>query len=67
LHCAQLRAIASWPHAPWIEILHDPPVAAYTHGFAMMENPPMVDAEGYLDLPKGPGLGVEINKELIAP
>ena len=45
LHCAQLRAIASWPHASWIEILHDPPVAAYTHGFAMMENPPMVDEE----------------------
>jgi D-galactarolactone cycloisomerase len=64
---AQLHAIASWPHAPWIEILHDPPVAAYTHGFAMMGNPPMVDAEGYLNLPQGPGLGVEINNELIAP
>jgi D-galactarolactone cycloisomerase len=63
---AQLHAIASWPHAPWIEILHDPPVAAYTHGFALMENPPMVDKEGYLNLPQGPGLGVEINKELIA-
>jgi D-galactarolactone cycloisomerase len=63
---AQLHAIASWPHAPWIEILHDPPVAAYAHGFAMMENPPMLDTEGYLNLPQGPGLGVEINKELIA-
>src|SRR5580704_3593278 len=63
---AQLHAIASWPHAPWIEILHDPPVAAYTHGFAIMENPPMVDTEGYLNLPQGPGLGVEVNKDLIA-
>jgi D-galactarolactone cycloisomerase len=62
---AQLHAIASWPHAPWIEILHDPPVAAYTHGFAIMENPPLVDKEGYLNLPQGPGLGVEINKDLI--
>jgi D-galactarolactone cycloisomerase len=62
---AQLHAIASWPNAPWIEILHDPPVAAYTHGFAMMENPPLVDKEGYLNLPQGPGLGVEINKDLI--
>jgi L-alanine-DL-glutamate epimerase-like enolase superfamily enzyme len=25
-----------------------------------------VDTEGYLNLPQGPGLGVEINKELIA-
>jgi L-alanine-DL-glutamate epimerase-like enolase superfamily enzyme len=62
---AQLHAIASWPNAPWIEILHDPPVAAYTHGFAMMENPPLVDKEGYLNLPQAPGLGVEINKDLI--
>jgi L-alanine-DL-glutamate epimerase-like enolase superfamily enzyme len=25
-----------------------------------------VDKEGYLNLPQGPGLGVEINKDLIA-
>ena len=62
---AQLHAIASWPNAPWIEILHDPPVAAYTNGFAIMENPLLVDKEGYLNLPQGPGLGVEINKDLI--
>ena len=63
---AQLHAIASWSHAPWIEILHDPPVAAYTNGFAMMENPPLVDKEGYMDLPQAAGLGVALNKDLIA-
>jgi L-alanine-DL-glutamate epimerase-like enolase superfamily enzyme len=62
---AQLHAIASWPHAPWIEILHDPPIAAYTNGFAIFENPPLVDEQGYLNLPNGPGLGVTINKDLI--
>ena len=62
---AQLHAIASWPNAPWIELLHDPPIAAYTNGFAIMENAPLVDKEGYLNLPQGPGLGVEINKDLI--
>ncbi len=62
---AQLHAIASWPHAPWIELLHDPPVAAYTNGFAIMENPPLVDREGFLNLPQGPGLGVAIQKGLI--
>ncbi len=62
----QLHAIASWPNAPWIEILHDPPVAAYTNGFSIMENPPLVDKEGYLNLPQGPGLGVSINKALIS-
>jgi L-alanine-DL-glutamate epimerase-like enolase superfamily enzyme len=63
---AQLHAIASWPNAPWIEILHDPPIAAYTNGFAIMGNAPLVDKEGYLNLPQGPGLGVSINKDLIA-
>jgi L-alanine-DL-glutamate epimerase-like enolase superfamily enzyme len=63
---AQLHAIASWPHAPWIELLHDPPIAAYTNGFAIMENPPVVDQQGYLNLPQGAGLGVAINKDLIA-
>jgi D-galactarolactone cycloisomerase len=63
---AQLHAIASWPHAPWIEILHDPPIAAYTNGFAIFENAPLVDQQGYLNLPQGPGLGVKINEELIA-
>jgi L-alanine-DL-glutamate epimerase-like enolase superfamily enzyme len=62
---AQLHCIASWPNGPWIEILHDPPIAAYTHGFAMMENAPLVDKEGYLNLPQTPGLGVAINKEML--
>ena len=63
---AQLHAIASWPHAPWIEILHDPPIAAYTNGFSIMQDAPRVDKEGYLNLPQAPGLGVTIDKSLIA-
>jgi D-galactarolactone cycloisomerase len=62
---AQLHAIASWPNSPWIEILHDPPVAAYTNGFAMMADAPKVDKEGYLNLPQGYGWGVAINREMI--
>jgi len=62
---AQLHAIASWPNAPWIEILHDPPIASYLHGFAIMENPPQVDRDGYMSLPQGPGLGVAINKAML--
>ena len=30
----------------------------------MMENAPLVDKEGYMNLPQGPGWGVGINKEL---
>jgi L-alanine-DL-glutamate epimerase-like enolase superfamily enzyme len=63
---AQLHCIASWPHSRWIELLHDPPIGAYTNGFAILEDPPLVDKEGYLPLPQGPGLGVTIKKDLIA-
>jgi D-galactarolactone cycloisomerase len=62
---AQLHCIASWPNGPWIEILHDPPIAAYTHGFAVMENAPLVDKEGYLNLPQAPGLGVAMNRAML--
>lgn len=63
---AQLHAIGSWPHSPWIELLHDPPIAPYSNGFSILEDPPLVDKEGYLNLPQAPGLGVAIRKELIA-
>src|ERR1017187_7564247 len=63
---AQLHAFAGGRHAPWIKLLPDPPIAAYTNGFAIMEDPPLVDKEGHVHLPQGPGLGVTINKDLIA-
>ena len=34
-------------------------------GSPSWKTPPLVDKEGYLNLPQGPGLGVEINKDLI--
>jgi D-galactarolactone cycloisomerase len=63
---AQLHCIASWPNAPWIEYLHDPPIQAYTNRFAMFENPPLVDKQGFVNLPQGPGWGVQINRAMIA-
>ncbi|MEK7403859.1 MAG: mandelate racemase/muconate lactonizing enzyme family protein [Acidobacteriota bacterium] len=62
---AHLHLIAAWPHAPYIELLHDPPVGDYGHGFSILQEPPLVDKEGCLRLPQRPGLGVEINRDLI--
>jgi L-alanine-DL-glutamate epimerase-like enolase superfamily enzyme len=62
---AHLHLIASWPHAPYIELLHDPPIGSYRHGLSIIEDPPLVDKQGYLPLPQGPGLGVAINGDLI--
>ena len=62
---AHLHLVASWPHAPYVELLHDPPIGEYTHGFSILRDPPVVDRDGYLHVPQKPGLGVEINLDLI--
>ena len=62
---AHLHLTASWPHAPFLELLHEPPVGDYKNRFAIMQDPPMVDSEGYIAVPDGPGLGVEIDPNLI--
>ena len=62
---AHLHLIASWPHAHYLELLHDPPVGHYRHGFSIFREPPLVDEDGYVTVPQGPGLGVEIDPDLI--
>lgn len=62
---AHLHLVASWPNAPYLELLHDPPVGDYRHKFAMMANFPEVK-DGWMELPQGHGLGVEIDRSMIA-
>ncbi|MEM7030484.1 MAG: mandelate racemase/muconate lactonizing enzyme family protein [Chloroflexota bacterium] len=62
---AHLHLVCSWANAPYLELLHDPPVGHYMNGFSMMSNPPEVDNEGFMHVPQGPGLGVELNRDLI--
>jgi D-galactarolactone cycloisomerase len=63
---AHLHLVASWPHAQYLELLHEPPIGSYRHRFAILRDPPTVDGTGYMRLPQGPGLGVEIDPDLIA-
>ena len=60
-----MHLVASWPNAPVLELWHDPPELDYNNGFAIFENPPKVDKDGFFHLPEGPGLGVTINKEMV--
>lgn len=62
---AHLHLIASWPHSTYLEMLHDPPIASYESGFAILTEPPIVDSDGFVQVPQRPGLGVELNRELI--
>jgi L-alanine-DL-glutamate epimerase-like enolase superfamily enzyme len=63
---AHLHLVASWPHAPYLELLHEPPIGSYRHRLAIFRNPPTVDATGHMRVPRGPGLGVEIDPDLVA-
>ena len=61
---AHLHLVASWPDAPYLEVLHDPPVADYRHAWELFTEPPAVDADGFVAVPQKPGLGVEIDPGL---
>jgi L-alanine-DL-glutamate epimerase-like enolase superfamily enzyme len=64
---AHMHLVASWRHAPYVEIIHDPPVGDYRHFLSIFENPPTINGQGMVKLPEGNGLGIEINRDLIEP
>jgi L-alanine-DL-glutamate epimerase-like enolase superfamily enzyme len=62
---AALHLVAAFPSADWLEIIHDPPVCSYRDRFSIFRDPPVMDERGQMAVPQGPGLGVEINPDLI--
>ena len=52
-------------NCPFIEYCYDPPYWPYEVRDLMLTEPLTVDKDGYIDVPKAPGLGVEINHELM--
>jgi D-galactarolactone cycloisomerase len=62
---AALHLVASFTGPDWLEIIHDPPVCSYRDRFSIFRNPPLMDERGQMAVPQGPGLGVEINPDLI--
>jgi D-galactarolactone cycloisomerase len=63
---AHLHLVASWRHSPYLELLHDPPIGDHRHAFSIFQEPPRLDRSGHVPVPQAPGLGVEINPDLIA-
>jgi D-galactarolactone cycloisomerase len=62
---AHLHMVCALANSPYLELLHDPPVGEYEHGWSILTDAPIVDSEGYIAAPQGPGLGVEIDPDLI--
>ena len=56
---------ASVPNAPIVEFIHEPPTADIFAGWSVFEGAPVLEKDGYMKLPPGPGLGVKIRPDLI--
>ena len=59
---ANLHLVASLPNGEWMELDRNPnPLRE-----ELITEPLGIDAQGFLPLPEGPGLGVELDEEVIA-
>lgn len=58
---ANAHLVASWDHSPYLEMLHEPPVADFRHKlFSIVGG---IDFnQGYITLSEEPGLGIKIKK-----
>jgi L-alanine-DL-glutamate epimerase-like enolase superfamily enzyme len=61
LHCA-----AASSGVPYIEFPYDPPNWTPEARDFIFAEPLSIDAEGYVHLPQGPGLGIELDEEKLA-
>ena len=62
--CA-VHLVASIPNAPIVEFIHEPPIGDIFAGWSVFENAPVLDKDGYMQVPQGPGLGVTFRPDLI--
>lgn len=62
---AALHMAGAVQNCPFIEYCYDPPNWEYATRDIMLREPLVVDGEGYIQVPQKPGLGVELNHELM--
>jgi len=61
---ATLQVIGS-TNIPWLEYCYHPPAFSFEVRDSMLSKPINIDKNGYVEIPKKPGLGVELNEEFI--
>jgi D-galactarolactone cycloisomerase len=62
---ANLHVAAGVGAGPYFEFPYDPPGWTPERRDFMLAEPVMIDAEGYLSVPGAPGLGIELNENVI--
>jgi len=62
---ACLHLVLAHPQGLYLEYLHDPPVAPFASFSSLVTEPLRVDGDGYVHATDKPGLGVELNEEVV--
>jgi D-galactarolactone cycloisomerase len=60
-----MHLAASMPNVPILEFIHEPPIGDLFAGWSVFETAPVLEKDGYMKVPQGPGLGVTIRRDLI--
>ena len=63
---SSLQLIGSTPNCPYVEFGYEPPIVSIEQRDSILTEPIPIDKDGYVHIPQGPGLGVELNEEFIA-
>jgi len=63
---ATLQALGTVSNCPLIEYAFDPPALTPETLQPILIDPITIDEQGYVEIPQKPGIGIEINEELIA-
>lgn len=65
---AHLQLCATLPNSPYVEYMLDPPyrtVESFQQLYGIIAEPIVIDADGMVSVPPGPGLGIEIDESRI--
>jgi D-galactarolactone cycloisomerase len=63
---ANLQVTGSLPNCEYFEYLFEPRVWTPEVRDVLLQEPIKISSDGYLEIPKGPGLGVEVNEDAIS-
>jgi len=63
---ANLQVTGAIPNCPYFEYMSEPGIWTPEIRDVLLKEPIRISTDGYIEIPKGPGLGVEINEDAIA-
>jgi L-alanine-DL-glutamate epimerase-like enolase superfamily enzyme len=62
---ATLQALGTVRNCPWLEYAFDPPSLVPEVLHDLLDKPLLIDEDGCVPIPQGPGIGVAIDKEMV--